>query len=129
VDFGLARINAKMDDPTQSTRNLSLKGSIYFMSPEQMHNKELDGRSDLYSLGCLFYYALCGKLPFPGDTAIQVMASHLNRNPDPLEKHRPDLPPWVCQWVMSLFHRNLSKRPASTLDALDEFLERNKRGY
>lgn len=124
VDFGLARLNARIGAPTQSTRNLSIQGSIHFMSPEQFNNEELDGRSDLYSLGCLFYYALTGKYPFDGNSTIQVMASHLQDIPTPLSKLRPDLPRAMGDWVMSLMKRDPDSRPTDSLEALDQFLAR-----
>lgn len=123
VDFGMARIHAKISAPDQTTKKLKLEGSIYFMSPEQFSNKELDQRSDLYSLGCAFYYALTGQFPFDGDTALQVMASHYSHRVTPLAQIRPDLPPWVVKWVTWLFEKDPDDRPSSSLDALDEFME------
>ncbi len=122
VDFGLAKISAKMETPGCSTRHLDLQGSIYFMSPEQMNRKPLDQRTDLYSLGCVFYYALTGKYPFDGDTTVQVMASHITHRVTDLRKHRPDLPVWLCEWVMNLFEKKAELRPESSLAALDAFL-------
>lgn len=123
VDFGLACIQSQLENISNSNARRSLKGSIYFMSPEQLNGESLDLKSDLYSLGCLFYYSLTGQHPFQGDTSVQVMASHFQAKTQHLSKLRKDLPASVCSWVMSLIARNPSKRPASSLDALDQFLE------
>ena len=123
VDFGLAYIQPQLENINNSTVRRSLKGSIYFMSPEQLNGEALDHKSDLYSLGCLFYYSLTGKHPFQGDSAVQVMASHFQAQVQPISELRKDLPDSVSAWIMKLISRNPSERPTNTLEALDNFLE------
>jgi DNA-binding response OmpR family regulator len=74
IDFGLAR---SLDGAHNSTRTGVLRGSPYYMSPEQALGEELDGRTDLYSLGILFYEMVTGRKPYTGLSAIDVLQQHV----------------------------------------------------
>jgi predicted Ser/Thr protein kinase/ActR/RegA family two-component response regulator len=87
IDFGLAR---NLGSATRSTRAGVLRGSPYYMSPEQAQGLELDQRSDLYSLGVIFFEMLTGAKPYLGNSAIEVLQQHVN---GPL----PELPPALAQ--------------------------------
>ncbi len=121
LDFGLAKFSV---EPTKQTiaHGNSLFGSIYFMAPEQFEQLPLDGRTDLYALGSVFYYALTGIYPFNGESVAQVMASHLSENYRDLREYRPDLNPEISKWVMSLMSRNPEHRPDSCATALAQFM-------
>ena len=86
IDFGLAR---QLHGSHQSTRKGVLRGSPYYMSPEQALGEPLDSRTDLYSLGIIFYEMLTGRKPYTGTTAIEVLQQHVSapmpRLPAPLE--------------------------------------------
>ncbi|HEY1899007.1 MAG TPA: protein kinase [Steroidobacteraceae bacterium] len=73
IDFGLARSLTA----SNSTRTGVLRGSPYYMSPEQALGEDLDGRSDLYSLGVLFYEMITGRKPYSGLSAIEVLQQHV----------------------------------------------------
>jgi len=75
IDFGLAR---NLEGGLQSTRTGVLRGSPYYMSPEQALGETLDPRTDLYSLGVIFYEMLTGKKPFSGSSAIEILQGHVN---------------------------------------------------
>jgi DNA-binding response OmpR family regulator len=75
IDFGLARA---LDGSTPSTRTGVLRGSPYYMSPEQAQGEVLDVRSDFYSLGIMFYEMLTGRKPYTGATAMEVLQQHVN---------------------------------------------------
>ena len=75
IDFGLAR---NLEGGLNSTRTGVLRGSPYYMSPEQALGEELDARTDLYSLGIIFYEMLTGRKPFAGSSAIEVLQQHVN---------------------------------------------------
>jgi eukaryotic-like serine/threonine-protein kinase len=85
IDFGLAR----QMDGLRSTRIGMVRGSPYYMSPEQALGEELDVRSDLYSLGVIYYELLTGKKPYAGESAIEVLQQHVHA---PL----PQLPPQLA---------------------------------
>lgn len=121
VDFGLAKFSAKPSLQTIDHGD-AVFGSIFFMAPEQFERTPLDRRTDMYSLGSMYYYSLAGTYPFNGDSAPQVMASHLQNSVQPLHEVRPDLPRWVCDWVMWHIRRNMNDRPESARAALEKFL-------
>lgn len=75
IDFGISR---SIDQVTRSTQVGVLRGSPYYMSPEQAQGTELDGRSDLYSLGIIFYEMLTGTKPYLGATAVEVLQQHVS---------------------------------------------------
>jgi hypothetical protein len=96
----------------------TLLGTIPFMAPEQFSRGALDARTDLYALGCVFYYTLTGRHPFDGDSVAEIMASHLQHRVPDLAPLRPDLPAAVSTWVMRLLSLAPADRPASTDEAL-----------
>jgi predicted Ser/Thr protein kinase/DNA-binding response OmpR family regulator len=89
IDFGLAR---NVGNGTRSTRAGVLRGSPYYMSPEQAQGLDLDARTDLYSLGVIFFELLTGAKPYLGNSAIEVLQQHVNGNvptlPEPLSRHQ-----------------------------------------
>lgn len=126
VDFGLAKYTPKPSLQTTDQTN-AVFGSIFFMAPEQFERVELDARTDMYSIGCVYYYALTGLHPFGGDTGPQVMASHLHHQVYPLHEIRPDLPRWVSDWIMWHINRLPEHRPAQARHALEVFLQNAQR--
>lgn len=83
TDFGIARQQDQA--ATRLTQTGMLVGTPNYMSPEQISGNDIDGRSDLYSLGIMFYELLSGRTPFNGDTPIAVMMAHLTQAPPPLD--------------------------------------------
>lgn len=122
LDFGLAK-TAKQPVQQDTDSQGGLLGSVHFMAPEQFERTEVDVRTDIYALGCIFYYALTQKYPFTGDTMPQVMVAHLYHRTKPLAALRPDLPPHTVQWVEWLINRVPANRPASVAEALQSYLE------
>lgn len=90
IDFGLARA---LDGSSASTRTGVLRGSPYYMSPEQALGEVLDARSDFYSLGIMYYEMLTGKKPYTGGSAMDVLQQHVNAPlpmlPKALVQHEP----------------------------------------
>ena len=90
IDFGLARA---LDGSTPMTRTGVLRGSPYYMSPEQALGEVLDARSDFYSLGIMYYEMLTGKKPYTGGSAMDVLQQHVNAPvpmlPKALLQHEP----------------------------------------
>jgi serine/threonine-protein kinase len=92
LDFGVAKIlPATGDTVLRLTQTGEMLGSILYMSPEQCLDKELDGRSDCYSLGCVIYETLTGKPPLSARTAFETMNKHMTEMPERLDRVRPDL--------------------------------------
>jgi DNA-binding response OmpR family regulator len=111
IDFGLART---LDGGARSTRTGVLRGSPYYMSPEQAMGEELDARSDLYSLGVMYHEMLTGKKPFTGGTAIEVLQQHVNAPP-------PHLPLSLSRHA-PLLARLLAKRREERFNTADEVI-------
>lgn len=97
----------RFDPPANRSR---VFGSIHTLAPEQIDGAPATVLSDLYSLGCLYYYAASGQYPHPGST-IQEVAIHCLRFPaDPLHEKAPHLPATLSDWVMVLLERDPEKR-------------------
>jgi CheY-like chemotaxis protein len=93
IDFGLARQIDGNTSSMQTGQTGVLRGSPYYMSPEQALGEQLDGRSDFYSLGIILYEMLTGQKPYTGGTALDVLQQHVNapppQLPQTLERYRP----------------------------------------
>jgi eukaryotic-like serine/threonine-protein kinase len=118
IDFGLAK---SMIDVTRSTAAGVLRGSPYYMSPEQAQGTELDARSDLYSLGVIFHEMLTGSKPYLGATAIEVLQQHVGATlpqlPPELARHQPLLDGLMAKSRDDRF---------PTADALLEFMQQQQ---
>ncbi len=125
VDFGLASLSQ-----SQSKHDLAsidvVFGSIYFMPPEQFERTPLDVRSDMYSIGCVYYQALTGRYPFDGKTSNDVMAAHLHHTVPNLKEVRSGIPLWACDWIMWHLNRHPHDRPESAREALSLFLQNDR---
>jgi len=111
TDFGIARYQDR--SATRLTQTGMLVGTPTYMSPEQINGQEVDGRSDQYSLGILFYELLTGSPPFRGDTPIAVLMMHLTQAPPPL----PD----ELRAFQDVFDRLLAKDREARYANLSEF--------
>lgn len=125
VDFGLARlVQSQTREDLESLE--AVFGSIFFMPPEQFERTPLDARSDLYSMGCVYYQALAGRYPFDGMTGNEVMSSHLDHRVRPLQDVRAGIPRWACDWIMWHLNRHPQDRPESAREALSFFLKNDR---
>ncbi|WP_169437626.1 protein kinase domain-containing protein [Longispora albida] len=106
LDFGIAR--ALAETATRLTSTGTTIGTPAYLSPEQIDDGPIDGRADLYALGCLLFELFTGHPPFTGDSPFVVMHQHLSKQPPDLAALRPDLPATVVTTV----HRALAKHPA-----------------
>lgn len=120
LDFGLAKFSRTASLQTQD-HEAAIMGTIFYMAPEQFERRPLDARTDMYSLGCIYYQILTTHFPFTGHTGPEVMVSHLQHQVRHLAEVRPDLPPWLADWVMWLISREMPQRPADARAALAHF--------
>jgi len=88
ADFGLTR---RVSEGAASDDG-NLMGTIDYVAPEQIAGEEIDGRADVYSLGCVLYECLVGQPPFRGDSEIAVVFAHLETKPRAPSAERPELP-------------------------------------
>lgn len=112
IDFGLAK---RMRLKTEITDSGEIFGTPYYMSPEQGHGNGIDSRSDLYSLGIIFYEMLTGKKPFQADSAMGIIFKHA-KSPVPV------LPSRLARY-QTLINMLLAKHPDNRLQTADEVLE------
>jgi beta-lactam-binding protein with PASTA domain/tRNA A-37 threonylcarbamoyl transferase component Bud32 len=114
TDFGIARAGA-----SQMTEAGSIMGTAQYLSPEQARGAPVTASSDLYSVGIVLYEMLTGKVPFSGDSAIEIAMKHLNELPKPPSKIRPEVPEELDHVVL----RALSKAPEDRYQSAEEFAE------
>jgi serine/threonine-protein kinase len=122
TDFGIARaVTAGVDSRLTATGVLI--GTPAYMSPEQCAgDKELDGRSDLYSLGVVAYQMLSGTVPFPGTSTAAILVKQLSEAPVPLSQRSPLVPAGLAAATMRLLAKNPDERfpdANALLQALD----------
>jgi eukaryotic-like serine/threonine-protein kinase len=120
ADFGIARaITAAVLDPITSA-NLVV-GTPEYMSPEQaVPGSVLDGRSDIYALGCVVYEMLAGRPAFSGATARTVLARQINESAPPLKVVRPDVPPRIEEAILACLAKRPADRPSTALELVEQ---------
>ena len=106
LDFGLAKLVKPPDTGTEATTRAVFKttpgvvmGTVHFMSPEQARGLTVDARTDIWSLGCVLYEMVGGRVPFEGGSIGDVIAAILEREPLPLARYAPDVPTEL-EWIV-----------------------------
>jgi serine/threonine-protein kinase len=136
LDFGIARIKEGGKNAEAKGVDLTSGGSVVgtpmYISPEQAQGKrgdDLDGRSDLYSLGIVMYQMLTGEVPFKSDTTMDLLIAHIQEPPQPIHQVRPDMqiPEPLASLVMRMLQKKRELRPPSAA-ALIEDLTRIEMG-
>ncbi len=116
-DFGIARVRGMAEQSVALTTAGTVIGTVSYMSPEQAAgDTEIDGKADLYSLGCVLYELLTGAAPFTGRTPFVVLAKHLTEPPRPLKDHDVAIPPALEAIVMRLLEKDPQDRPADAVE-------------
>ena len=111
TDFGISRTSA-----SQMTEAGSIVGTAQYLSPEQARGAPVDQRSDIYSVGIVLYELLTGKLPFTGETPLEIAMKHLSEIPKPPSALRPEVSPDLDMVVL----RALAKDPADRFESAEE---------
>lgn len=115
IDFGVAALKG-VESP--NGRKTVLVGTPPYMSPEQLDGAPFDARSEIYSLGCLFYEILSGSPPFVGDTALETMNMHTHREVVPLSEVKPESK--FSEELESVVLRCLEKQPNERFQSMSE---------
>jgi len=122
LDFGLAKLTplqmgsvTTVHSPDATAAGVML-GTTGYMSPEQVAGEQLDGRSDLFSLGVVLYEAATGQHPFPGKTAASVVAAILHESPVPALTHNPDIPLRLEKAIENCLEKDRELRYQSAAD-------------
>lgn len=124
LDFGIAKAADVPGNLTLSTERL---GTPFYMSPEQIRGEHCDTRSDLYSLGIVFFELLAGRKPFEGDTYREIELAHIEKPPPDLRQLDPSIPQELSSIVNKLLQKNPNDRYQSAQELIDD-LELHKPG-
>ena len=126
LDFGLAKLTkpereAALD--TQASTEIKTKpgvmiGTPQYMSPEQSRGLDVDARTDIWSLGCVLYEMVTGQRPFTGATTMDLLSAILNREPDLLSHHLPEVP----RELQHIVTKTLRKDPEERYQAVKDLL-------
>jgi WD40 repeat protein/tRNA A-37 threonylcarbamoyl transferase component Bud32 len=114
ADFGLTR---RVSEEAGIGDDGALMGTIDYVAPEQIAGDQIDGRADVYSLGCLLYECLVGEPPFRRDSDLAVVFAHLEAEPPAPSERRPELPAALD----AVIARALAKEPAQRYPSCREF--------
>lgn len=133
LDFGIAKLREREtsgdsrvlgDAPREFEKTLTeagmLIGTPQYMSPEQCRAKKLDPRSDIYSLGVIVYEMLGGRLPFIGETPIEVVLKHIKEIPPPLRETNPEITPELERVVMRSLDKEVNNRQTTAAEFGEE---------
>ena len=101
----------------------TIVGTLNYMSPEQTQGKTVDARSDIFSLGIIFYEMLTGRRPFTGETPAEVLSSINKDAPPPVTESRPQIPRALSRIVQRCLVKDLTRRAQSALDVRNELEE------
>ncbi len=110
VDFGLVH---RIDSTTQITATGVVMGTVDYIAPEQARGQKVDGRSDIYSLGVMFYQMLAGRLPFRADTPTAMIFQHAYEEPFSLAQAAPDVPPPMLEIIAGMMAKEQARRYGS----------------
>lgn len=122
IDFGLAkligpRIEAEGDaEVVTATQKGDLRGTIGYMAPEQIDQKEIDARADIFSFGCVLYEAVTGARAFDGESIVDVLYNICHQAPVPVEELAPDVP----DPLPAIVERCLAKSPADRYHSMHD---------
>ncbi|MDQ2856636.1 MAG: protein kinase [Acidobacteriota bacterium] len=126
LDFGVAKLGGPISSLPMSPNATSpgmLIGTARYMSPEQARGIEVDGRSDLWSLGVVFYEMLTGVLPFEGATTSDTLVAILEREPAPIQSFAPDVPADLEACVGRMLRKDRDERYQSAHELLADLSE------
>ena len=120
MDFGLAKLRGG----SSLTKSQTTLGTVAYMSPEQARGDELDGRTDLWSLGVVLFEMLTGEVPFKGDRDVSIIYSIVHEEPKSLKVRKPPVPLELQQVIARALKKNREARYGSAEDMLKDL-----RGY
>jgi len=120
TDFGLAKAVKVLD--TEITQAGFIVGTPTYMAPEQAEGREVDVRTDIYSLGVVFYELLCGRPPFKSDDPATMIYMHVHKAPDPPRTLQPEIPEEVERVCLKCLAKKPEERFQSSAELLAELV-------
>ena len=115
TDFGLTKHTSSRSGLTAAGHFV---GTVDYVAPEQIEGKAIDPRTDVYSLGCVLFECITGRLPFERDSEISIMYAHISDKPPAVREFRPEMPPGLDE-VLS---KALAKAPQDRFDTCRELV-------
>jgi Tol biopolymer transport system component len=106
MDFGIARLSANAGQTAEG-----VSGTPEYMAPEQARGREVDGRADLYALGCVMHRMIAGHTVFEAKDPLSAALAHINDAPPDLRTIDPKTPAWIARLVLSLLEKDPTRRP------------------
>jgi serine/threonine protein kinase len=119
LDLGLGVLMDADNAASFATADGIAVGTVDYMSPEQACGREVDGRSDLFSLGCATYHLITGRLPFPGESPIDRLGRRITGKPVPIAEVMPDIP----ASLIPVMDKLLANKPQERFQTADEAAE------
>ena len=122
LDFGIAKLRDEgRSTQAAMTQAGDMLGTPQYMAPEQIRAEQIDGRTDIYALGCMLYEMITARLPFEAPTIMALLSKHLIEHPPAPSQRRPDLglPPAIDELVMTAMAKEVNARPP-TMEAFGE---------
>lgn len=128
LDFGIARMEKRSDDTTtmSTTQSGALLGTVGYMSPEQALGKTIDHRSDIFSIGILFYEMVTGRQPFSGDTASQTIDKIIHSQPDGIITLNQGVPLELERIIRKCMEKDPNNRYQSAAELLIDLKNLNR---
>jgi serine/threonine protein kinase len=125
--MGLARFfNKPTDSVTEKYDEKCILGTADYLAPEQARSNTVDVRADIYSLGATLYFLLTGRTPFPDGSITDKLLGHQSREPEPVERFRPDVPPAMAAVLRRMMAKEPNHRyqePIEVAEALAEWAD------
>lgn len=118
VDFGIVKVRSS----EALTQVNNILGTPHYMSPEQCYSRELDSRSDIYSLAIIGYEMLTGRLPFDEPSIIEILQAHVEKVPANLRSYKPDIPINLETAILRALSKKPEQRPSSAHQFAQELL-------
>jgi eukaryotic-like serine/threonine-protein kinase len=118
LDFGIAKLVVDKNSQHKTRSGIPM-GTPLYMSPEQVHGKSVDPRSDIYSFGVMVFQVLTGRVPFDGESMMEVMMKQLNAEPALPSTVNPGVPAALDAPILAMMAKDPAARPASIVEAVE----------